>query len=189
MNITFFPCRTSRISKIGRYGTLFFYPSVGILSLVAMFFLVSGGIFRKCYTDRQIIVQLLVVIGTMLISIFLFYMSGKCYRMETRSIAIDSNGFVIRVKTDRRYAWESIGGIAVIAYAANANKDYYQTQICIFLEPIGDTALRKLHNSYLYGAFHCDKYVLMDCDPYTLNMLETCIDWTIPDIRSKQLNL
>ena len=38
-------------------------------------------------------------------------------------------------------------------------------------------------------AFHSDKYVLMDCDPYTLNMLEACIDWTIPDIRPKQLNL
>lgn len=189
MNSTFFPCRTSTISKWGRYSALFFYPAIGILSLFALFLLGANVNFSAGYTVKQILVLLLTAIETILISFFMFYMSRKCYRMETRYIAIDNYGFVIRERTDRQYTWDSIGGIVVIAYAADAGRHTYQTQICIFLEPISDGALRKLCDSYLYGAFNRDKYILLDYDPLILNKLEMCIGWPIPDIRSKQLNL
>lgn len=94
--------------------------------------------------------------------------------METRHIAIDQYGFIIRDRNDRRYAWKAICSIGIIAYAANASKDIYQTEICIFLEPFGDKDLRKLRDSYLYGAFNLKRFVLLDNDPRLIDALTKC---------------
>lgn len=87
---------------------------------------------------------------------------------------VDQYGFAIRDRSDRRYAWEAICSIGIIAYAANASKDIYQTEICIFLEPFGDKDLRKLRDSYLYGAFNLKRFVLLDNDPRLIDALTKC---------------
>ena len=109
--------------------------------------------------------------------------------METCHISIDSYGFVVRGKNERRYAWDEIGGIGVIAYAASASKLNYQTQICIFLKPISDDSLKHLRDSYLYGVFKRYKYVLLDYDKITLNWIVMQSHVQIDDLRSHQMKL
>ncbi len=109
--------------------------------------------------------------------------------METRYIAIDQYGFTIRDRNNSRYAWEAISSIGIIVYAANASKDIYQTEICIFLEPIGDKDLKKLRDSYLYGAFNLKRFVLLDYEPRLIDELIKCSGLPIRDFQSEQMKL
>lgn len=189
MNSDFYPCRISAISKLGRFAAQYVYPCIGIILAGIPLVICAEWYINNDYTVVQTVVLLVTVIIAILLSLFLFIMSIKCYRMEVRYISVDSHGFVIREKNDKRYTWEMVEGIRVIAYAATASKDIYQSQICIFLEPVTDNALRKLRDSYLYGVFNRDKYILLDNEPCLFNKLDTCSDIPITDSISKQLKL
>lgn len=189
MNSDFYPCRISAISKLGRFAAQYVYLCIGIMLSIIPFVICAEWYINNDYTTVQAVILLMTIIIAILLSLFLCVMSIKCYRMETRYISVDRYGFVIREKTDKQYVWEMVECIGVIAYAANASKDIYQSQICIFLEPITDTALKKLRDSYLYGAFNRDKYILLDNDPCLFNKLDACTDIPIMDLVSTQLKL
>lgn len=178
------------MSKLGRYAALLFYPIVGIAALFCTLFIAIDGMVNKTYsTNIPLVAFLLTEITGVLLSVFLLNMSRKCYRMETRHIEIDQYGFTIRDRNDSRYAWEAIRSIGMIVYAANASKDIYQTEICIFLEPFGDKDLRKLRDSYLYGAFNLNRFVLLDYDSHLIDQLIKCSGLPINDFQSAQMKL
>ena len=184
----YFPCRSTPISKLGRYTALLLYPSIGVLLLVVP--VVIGVELHINRGDAIVrLISLLFAFFAILLSSFLFIIGRKCYRMETRHIAVDSLGFTIRKKVDRHYTWDAVSDIGIIIYAANAGKQCYQTQICIFLRPVDNNALEKLCNSYLYGAFNQDKYILIDYSQVMVERIEECSHMTIADFRARQMNL
>lgn len=184
----FFPCRMTPISKLGRYAALLLYPSIGVLLLVVP--VVIGVELHINRGDAIVqLISLLFAFSAIILSSFLFIVGRKCYRMETLHIAVDSLGFTIREKVNRQYTWEAVSDIGIIIYAANASKQCYQTQICIFLRPVDNNALEKLCNSYLYGAFNQDKYILIDYSQVMVERIEECSHMTIADFRARQMNL
>ncbi len=189
MHLTFVPCRTSSVSKLGRYSAMYFFP---FLSIALFFVPILIGIDienNNAITIVQSIILFLVSICAVLLSIFLLRMSRQCYRLETRYIAIDQSGFTIRGNNDKRYGWENISSIGVIAYAANASKQIYQTEICIFIEPINQTKLKKLRDSYLYGALNLDRLVLLDYNASLSDMLTKVSHLPVLDHRPEQMKL
>lgn len=185
----FRPCRVSTISKIGRFAALCFYPFIGVGLIFVTFLLAIEVLASDNHTAGQLVLYILTTITTILLSIWLFTMSKNCYQMESRHISIDTYGFAMRKRVSNQYTWEMVESIGVIAYAADANKELFQTEICIFLTPANDVALRKLRDSYLYGAFNMDKYVLLDYDPILHKELEECSGLSVEDLRSHQLKI
>lgn len=108
-------------------------------------------------------------------------------QLESREIAFDQSGLTVRDRTDHLYKWNEIGGIGIIAYAASASRDFYESQICIFLETVDPGDIKRLFKSYLFGAANLKKYVLIDLDPSLLDALTRCSNCTILDYRMTQL--
>ena len=88
-----------------------------------------------------------------------------------------------------RYDWQEVCEIGKVVYAANANRQNYQTQICFFLKPVDDTTLKKLRDSYLYGINNLDCIILFDYDPFIVEILNELIGPNIHDFRAKQKTL
>lgn len=189
MDSMFFPCRSSRISKFGLYSAVIFYPSVAFLLLFALLFIGTDLYSKDDYNTLQVVILLLTMIVAIVLASFLIVLSWKCYLMETRHITLNSYGFVVRGKSERRCAWSEIGSIGIIAYAASASKLNYQTQICIFFEPFSDDELRRLRNSYLYGVFNQDKYVLIDYEGIAKGRFLEEKNIRIDDLRPHQMKL
>ena len=187
MNDQFILCRTSPLSKLGRYGALFLYPTAGIMILLFSLVLIGGLFYTIDMTFIQMSVLLVLVSGTISLSFYVFKLSKMCYALENRKIAFDQSGLTVRDRTDHLYKWNEIGGIGIIAYAANASRDFYESQICIFLETVDPEDLKKLFKSYFFGATNLNKYVLIDLDPGLLDELARCSNCTILDYRMTQL--
>lgn len=191
MDSSFFPCRTSTISKVGRLVALFFYPFVGI-GVACLLFPLLYEIIREKHTVLQLMVLFLTVVCVISLSAFFLHMSRKCYIMESRYVVFDQYGFEFgygKNGTGKRYEWQKVDEIGIIAYAASASKQNYQTQICIFLKPVNDMCLRKLRDSYLYGVFNLNDFVLLDYDLLVIEKLNKCKSPSIHDLRIKQMTL
>jgi hypothetical protein len=109
--------------------------------------------------------------------------------MESRRITIDKAGFILHEKTSHRYTWSHICNIGIVSFASSASGDHYQTQICIFLTPVTDPMLKKLHRSYLYGVFHRKRYILLDYSQPLLEHLAVESNMEILDYQSRQRSL
>lgn len=189
MNLTFYPCRLSPMSRFGLYSAALFYPLVAAALLFVSFFLGIEIYINGNYTSLQVVIVLFAMTIAILLASFLFVISRNCYLMERRRIALDRDGFVVKARNERRYNWHEIGGIGIIAYAASVSKQVYQTQICIFIEPVSDEGLKRLRDSYLYGAFNQHKYVLLDYETATLNKINSQGYIQIDDFRVHQMKL
>lgn len=182
-------CRSSPISKLGKYSSMFFYPTVAFLLLLVPSFIGIELVAASRYSFWQEFILSLSALAAILLASFLLVMSRKCYLMETRHISINSYGFVLEGKHKKQYGWSEIAGIGLIMYAANASKQNYQLQICIFLEPVRNDVLRRLRDSYLYGALGCDKYILMDYNETYLNLIAKQSHVQVDDLRPLQMKL
>lgn len=189
MDSTFYPCRSSLISKVGLFSAVLFYPAVAVALLFVFFFIGVEVHAIKNYTALQLVVLLLTMVVAIVLSSLLFILSRKCYLMERRRISVNNNGFAVTGRDQIRFAWNDIESISVIAYAANASKLIYQVQICISVKPLNDYELRRLRDSYLYGVFNQDKYVLVDYESIAAERLLACSHVRIDDLRSRQMRL
>lgn len=182
----FIRCRTSVMSKLSRYAAMYFYPLIGFVHLLSAAYMAVGVIDGSI--PFVIIVHLLLVFSVSF-PFFMFGVSRKIYRLENRRIALDESGFAIRDRKVCKYQWGQISGIGIIAYAADASKETYQTEICIFFQPVTQKELKKLRDSYLYGASNLDRFVLMDYTPALADALTSYSGLPIEDYRSEQMNL
>lgn len=189
MDGVFYPCRTSTKSKFGRYIALLFYPSVAAILLIAALQLCVERIRDGSSDFVQIIVTLLTMSILFCLARFLLLLGHKSYLMEIRRISMDTDGFTVKGKREKRYLWSEIGGIGIIMYAASASRMVYETQICIFLSSISNSGLKRLRDSYIYGAFAQNQYVLLDADEMILNQLQNLYHLQIDDFRNQQLKL
>ena len=181
-------CRRSSMSKLGLYSAIFFYPSVAVALLFASVIIISELKFDRSYTFPQLFILLAAIIIAIFLAFFLLILSRNCYLMETRRILIDSRGFVVE-KKKRRYTWKEIDSIGIVAFAADASKQIYQVQVCIFIAPVNTRMLKLLRDSYLYGAFNRDKFVLMDYDKIIMSHLRMQNFVQINDFRPYQMKL
>lgn len=186
MNGQFVPCRTSPLSKLGRLGALFLYPTAGILILLSSLVLFGGLLYTMDMTFIQAAVLLALISGTISLSFYIFKLGRMCYALESRKIAFDQSGLTVRDRADHLYKWDEIGGIGIIAYAANASRDFYERQICIFLDTVDPDDLKRLFKSYLFGASNLNKFVLIDFDQALLDALAKESGCPVLDYRRAQ---
>lgn len=189
MDSSFVSCRSSPISKVGLYSAVFFFPVVAFALLFISFYISSELHTAYNHTLLQVLILLLMMTVSIVFALLLFVLSRKCYLMETRKISVNSNGFSIGKRKTMCYSWDEIENISIIIYAANASNEIYQTQICIFMEPLNDNALKRLRNSYLYGVFHQNNYILIDYKGIAADHLLKCSGIHIDDQRSRQMKL
>lgn len=70
MNDQFVQCRTSPLSKLGRYAALYLYPAAGIVLLIASIFLIAGLLHTMDVTFVQLAVSLALLSGATSLSFF-----------------------------------------------------------------------------------------------------------------------
>ncbi|MBO5078639.1 MAG: hypothetical protein J6B67_03020 [Oscillospiraceae bacterium] len=177
------------MSKVGLYSSVIFFPSVALVLFFLLFLLIADVCAKGDFTTLQVFILLLTIIVMIVLVSFFVALSRKCYMLETRHISTNRNGFAVRGKHERWHSWKEIGSIAVIAYAADANKDFYQTQMCISFEPISDNELRRLRDSYLYGVFNQDKYILLDYEGIAADRILAQCQVQVEDLRPRQMKL
>lgn len=184
----FFYCQTSFSSRLNRYAAMYLYPPVGFFLLLCVIYMVVGIASIADRSGGQIALFIYGITLSGLASYLMFKLGAKTYRLERRQIAFDQHGFIVRDHEDRQYKWNQISGIGIVIFAATASRQRYRTQICIFLKPVTDKSLRKLRNSYVYGAIHLDQFVLMEYTPFLADRLAHCCGLSIDDYRSLQLH-
>lgn len=189
MDSSFIPCRSSPMSKLGLYSAVLLYPSVAFALFFVLILIGFESYAENNYTSLQVFILSLTTVVAIVLASFLLVLSRKCYLMETRHISINSYGFIVKGRNESRYAWKEIGGIGVIAYAASASKLNYQKQICISFKPLSDDELRRLRESYLYGVFNQDKYVLLDYEGIIMDRISEHSHVQVDDLISRQMKL
>ena len=186
METKFIQCRTSRVSKVGRFAALFLYPLGAVLLLITAVVLAVEAVQGGQWMASKIILTLLIEIYALVFSLLLLKFSVRCYRMENCRIAMDHSGFTVKGRKNRRYEWNKIGGIGIIAFGANAGRDIYQKEICIFLEPVEKEHLKKLSRSYIFGAYHPDRFILLDYEPGLADTVAKYSGLSVVDHRGEQ---
>lgn len=179
-------CRTSSVSKFGRYISVTLYPLVGLIILFAALFLVFDAIGNPENVKSDAISLLIMTIVSIGISVWLLKLGVSCYQFETREIFVDQHGVVVKGRKESSYEWNQIGGISVVAFAATASRQHHQEQICIFLRPFKQKHLKKIYTSYLYGVLNLEEFVLLDFDPVLLEVLSKYSGLEIVDKRYLQ---
>lgn len=187
MNTQYTPCRTSIDSHIGRIAALILYPATALLIFAAFTLVVMSTFHSPEVLGLDYIWLFITGILAISIVIFLLWVSIRCYRMESKAIAFSEVGFTIKGHQNKQHVWSKIHGLGVIAFAADASGERYQKQLCIFLRPIDNTALKKLYRSYLYGAFHEKYYILMDYNMSIVATLGDACNQAIIDYRPTQI--
>lgn len=186
--MTFYRCRFSPTSKIGRLFAACFYPFVSLVLLFAQV-LIIVDILHHTPVPMEIVILLLTSICIILLFAFFLKISCTCYRMENRQIALDSDGFTIRDRIDRKVPWKDVCCIGALMYASNASKQHYQQVVCIFLKETDDRELRRLRDSYLYGAFNQDRLILIDRDAIFVKNISNLSGLPVVDLCSEQMRL
>lgn len=182
-------CRYTVTSKLGLFSAILLYPAIGLVVLIVGVYILSDICISQKQMNLSIMVELFISFVAFCISFLLFYLSIKCYIMESRKYAITPTGVVINNFGQACYSWDAICEIAIIAYAASASLQNYQTVICCFLKPPNQYVLSRLLKSYVYGAINTDKFVIIDYHPNTLDKIRDNYPRVIVDYREKQLGL
>lgn len=180
-------CRQAPARALGRFSALFLFPVVGFVILIAGTYILLTGIISGMTSGVLNVVQLGVSCCSLVFSLLLFCLSIECYSMETRKYEIDANGIRIRDKIEKFYFWHEISEIAIVAYAASASLQNYQTVICCFFRPRTKDFLSKILHSYIYGVMNQDNFVIIDYKPSILDEFSNVYPGIITDYRKKQL--
>lgn len=186
--VSFSYCRKSLSNILNRHAAMFLYPSVAFLLLFCVIYLIIEALYNTELHTRQISIIFFVVILSLFILYYMFKMSKMIYRFENRQIALTQYGFIIRDRKDTQYAWEQISCVGIIIFSATASRQRYDTQLCVFFEKPEQADLKKLRDSYLYGAFNLDRFILIDYNPSLANKLTQYCGLSIVDYRSVQLH-
>lgn len=184
----FHRCRFSIASKFGRLSAICLYPCASLTLLLAQIMIIVDILYHTP-TLIGIVMVVLTSICTIMLFCFFLKISCTCYQMENRQIALDHDGFTIRDRKDRSVPWREVYCIATLMYASSASKQSYQNVICIFLEKIDDRKLKRLRDSYLYGAFNQDRLILIDYDAKFVDALVRISGLSIVDFCSTQKKL
>lgn len=183
-----FYCRTSRLSKLNRYVALSLYPISGFFLLFCATRLIVEILVNLELLALHVVISILVTIFSILASYIMFTLSVKIYLFEKRQIALGQHGFLVGVHKNRQYTWNQTSNVGIIAFAATASRQSYQTQICIFLKHPNQADLKKLRDSYLYGVLHSQEFVLMEYSPCLAERIANLWGSSITDYRSLQLH-
>jgi len=180
----FVSCRTSLLSEIAKFAAVFFFPIVAIALLGGAVFLLVCGKQANDYSYTLLMGYALVaaVAGA-----YLMRLSLICYALESRKIAFNQFGFTTKIRKNHAYTWDEVGEVSIVAFAANAGRQRYQSQICISFQPLTSSQLRKLCRSYLYGAANLNEFVLIDFSQGLVDELQTYSGLTVFDYRQLQL--
>ena len=177
----FVSCRTSLLSEIAKFAAVFFL-AIALLG-GAVFLLVCG----KQANDYSYTLLMGYALVAAVAGAYLMRLSLICYALESRKIAFNQFGFTTKIRKNHAYTWDEVGEVSIVAFAANAGRQRYQSQICISFQPLTSSQLRKLCRSYLYGAANLNEFVLIDFSQGLVDELQTYSGLTVFDYRQLQL--
>ena len=185
------PCRTSKRSKFAKAAAVLFYPVIAVGWLIACGLLLidsanaalgpEGLPVKTAVTSSIALLLSLLCIGA------LIWLSVQSYALESREIALSPECFTVKNRRSCTYAWNEVGEVSIIAFAANAGRQRYECQICISFQTLTQKQLARLRRSYLYGAANLDKFILMDYSQTLADAVQTYSRRKITDHRHLQL--
>lgn len=161
-------CRSSVLHRV-RYWTLYPYAVIT--------FLWCAGLPTERFVFLLIAMTGFVAAsGAVAVAVF-------CHRFDARKTIIDYDGVTIKDKKACTHKWDHIRGICVVKIGGNANAQYAEDQICIFLTPVKQKHINKMRNNCLYAVFHLKDFVLMDYDAALVDTLSKYSGLEISDQR------
>lgn len=181
-------CRTSRMSKVGRFAALCFYPLVGGTGVLCSLCLVVFGFSSFAADLSEALLGLTIAIAVGYFSCRLFRLSFRSYHLETRKIALCETGVAVKDYKERFFRWNEIADIGIVAFGANANRNRYDREICVFLTPVDQISLKRLLD-YSFGANNLDRFVLLDYSPAVAEAITEQSGKQVVDFIPKQIQL
>lgn len=178
-------CRFTILSKISRYAALFLYPTAGLLAFTAGM-LCAISAFYLCGNFAFLFLIVMSILA-FVIAFFLFRLSVKCYSMESRKFSLSKDGIMLSDNDNSFYAWNNVQEVAIVAYAASASLQNYQTIICCFLKPKPTNFLHRILRSYIYGVMNQDNFIIIDFHPTIVERFSAVYPGEIFDYRNKQI--
>ncbi len=180
-------CRYTLQSKISKYASLLLYPTVAVTVLLGGVYCLYCALIMR--SGRSFLSFLLVgaSIVSFCIVVMLINLSVRCYTLENRKFQITADGLIVQNKHCSFFDWNAIESVIIVAYAASASRQNYQTVVCCMLQPMEKDFPGKILRSYLYGAKNTKKVVIIDYSPAIVEEFTLLYPGNILDLREKQL--
>lgn len=189
MSSNFIRCRTAKLSKFSRFASMLLEPAIGICLIMAGVIILGDVVESDDLSIAQLGMYIFLSFLALLMAAFMFIFSFKSFTMENRQVQINHSGISVKDYKEVWYSWEDIYGISIVAFAANASRQFYQPVICVFLKPQKKKFLWKILNSYAYGIVNAKDFVILDYNPSILEKFSECCPHSINDLRGEQLRL
>lgn len=189
MSADFIRCRTTKLSKFSRLASMLLEPTIGICLIMAGLIMFVDVVGSDDLSAAQQGMYIFFAFLALLMAVFMFIFSFKSFTMENRQVQINHSGISVKDCKEVWYSWEQIYGISIVAFAANASRQFYQPVICIFLKPQKKKFLWKILNSYIYGVVNTKDFVILDYNPSIFEKLSECCPHSFHDLRGEQLRL
>ena len=155
-------CRYSVDALIGRFGAIALYPITSVLALLSGIIILIDGILCSSNEPGETMLKMIMVFISFGISLYLIILGYRCRIFETRRYKVDRNGLAIYDRTECVYTWDNVYEIAIVAYAASASRQRYQTVICVCLEKPEKDFLKKMFKRYLYAVMNTHRFITID---------------------------
>ena len=176
-------CRHSLMGTIGRVAVRFLYPFTATVFFGAALILLRYALMGNWGC-------LVVSLGAFFVTVLMVRLSVICYRLENRMFSITRAGITLTFKKIKEfYTWDQIYEVAIVAYAANAGLQNYDTVICCFLKPRPTNFSKKILRGYFYGAKHTNDFVIIDYSCSIHDAIASSYPGDIHDYRKEQLGL
>ena len=185
-----FPCRCTFSSKFGKIAAFSLYPGIGLAAGAAGIHLCADLVFQSNELSRGGVV--LVCVGILLafsVAAFCFWLSVICGGFECRKCMVDAQGITVigPGRSQTFYKWDALYGVGIAAYGASASRQRYQKVLCCFLTPPGPGTLRRICDSYVWGAGHTKDVLILDLESSAAAEIRARYPGKIVDHRKAQL--
>ena len=182
------PCRQSHDSLIGRFTAVYIFPFIAFAIAIAGVYIGLTCFLSKGISNSLILIKCIISFSSLVLAVQLMFFSNKCYIMETQKYALGPNGITLhRGRKVIVLTWNQIKDVAIVAFAASASRQRYQTVVCCFIRERDQKFFDKILNSYIYGAVSTDKFIIIDYSIETMEEFLSLYPHEILDCRKMQL--
>lgn len=180
-------CRNTFQSKLSKYASITIYPIIAAISLFSGI-CCTYVVLAEYLMSYSILIMMPIAVASIGIAVWLIDLSVNCYAFENRKYQPTMEGLAV---ADRYYSlidWDSIEDILIVAYAASASRQNYETVLVCMLQHRDDDFLQKILGSYLYGVKNRHKFVIIDFSFAVAEELSSFYPREILDLRNEQLH-
>ena len=181
------PCRYTLQGKTSKYAALLLYPTIAAVTFFEGIYCLYCALTMYLGQYPQFFLMVGAFVASLGIAVLLIDLSVNCYIFENRKFQLTVEGLVVTDKHCSIFDWALIEDVFVVAFAASASRQNYQTVVCCMLQSWNEDFLRKILRSYLYGIKNTKKFIIIDYSPALVDELTLLYPKKILDLRKKQL--